>query len=154
MDTSPRNTSEVEQVEADAGPVTLTSRPALGHVRASGRWPRRRVLSAVGILAVFALGVQLSASWDPVAAPAWSALTLGTIILASLALATFVPLPGHGVGLDIGCTPCAAAGGMLALAGTWLAASSAYDGGNASLGLALAGAALARRVTEPVTCSA
>jgi hypothetical protein len=154
MDTAPRSTSEVEQVEADAPPVTMTARPALGHVRASGRWPRRRLLAAAGILVVLALGVQLVAGWDLATAPAWSALVLGVIVLASLALATFVPLPGHGVGLDVGCTPCAAAGGMLALAGSWLAASSAHDAGNASLGLALAGAALVRRLTEPVTCSA
>lgn len=153
MDASPRSTSEVEPAETGA-PVTMTPRPALGHVRASGRWPRRRLLSAAGILVVLAVGVQLVSGWAPAAAPAWSALMFGVIVLASMALATFVPLPGHGVGLDIGCTPCAAAGGMLALAGTWLAASSAYDAGSASLGLALAGAALVRRVTEPVTCSA
>ncbi len=153
MGTSRRPT-EVPPAEIDAAPVTMTSRPALGHVRASGRWPQRRLLSAVGIFAALALGVQLVAGWDPVSAPAWSALTFGVIVLASLALATFVPLPGQGGGLDIGCTPCAAAGGMLALAGSWLAASSAYDAGTASLGLALAGAAFVRRVTEPVTCSA
>lgn len=153
MDTSGRPT-EVEQAETDAAPVTMTPRPALGHVRASGRWPRRRLLSAVGIVAALVVGVQLFVGWAPVSAPAWSALTFGVIVLASLALATFVPLPGHGAGLDIGCTPCAAAGGMLALAGSWLAASSAYDAGSASLGLALAGAALVRRVTEPVTCAA
>lgn len=154
MDTAPRSTSEVEPAEVDAAPVTMTDHPALGHVRASGRWPRRRLLTAAGILGVLALAVQLVAGWDFSDAPAWSALTLGVIVLASVALATFVPLPGHGAGLDIGCTPCAAAGGMLALAGSWLAASSPYDAGNASLGLALAGAALVRRLTEPVTCSA
>lgn len=153
MDTTRPTAPEVEPA-GDTTPVTMTARPALGHVRASGRWPRRRRVAAVGIVAVLALGVQLLSGWDFASAPAWSALTLGAIGLAAVALATFVPLPGHGMGLDIGCTPCAAAGGMLALAGAWLAASSAYDAGNASLGLALAGAAVARRLTEPVTCEA
>ncbi len=137
----------------DAG-VTLTARPAVDHVRGVGRWPARRLLTASALFVVLVVAVEAMAGFEPAAAPIWSVLTLGTMALAALALATFVPLPGHGAALDIGCTPCAAAGGMLAVAGSWLAASSAYDGGTAALGLALAGAALARRVTEPVTCEA
>lgn len=118
----------------------------------AGHWPPRRLVSAGGLAAVVAVAVQALVGWEPLAAPMWTWLTFGAIILGSLAAATFVPLPGHGARLDMGCTPCAAGGGLLALAGMWLAASSAYDGGTASLGLALAGAALARRATEPRAC--
>lgn len=118
----------------------------------SAHWPRRRLLSALALAAAVVVAVQALVGWEPLAAPMWTWLTIGAIILGSLAAATFVPLPGHGARLDMGCTPCAAGGGLLALAGMWLAASSAYDGGTASLGLALAGAALVRRATEPQAC--
>ncbi len=154
MDVTPRTTPDTDPAATAPRPVTMTSAPAITRLTAPGRWPRRRRLAALGILLVLVLAVQLLVGWDPVGAPAWSAITFVAVSFAALALATFVPLPGQGFGLDIGCTPCAAAGGMLAIAGTWLAASSAYDGGSASLGLALAGAALVRRHTEPVTCQA
>jgi hypothetical protein len=118
----------------------------------AGRWPTRRLVAAGAVAGLLAAAVQLFVGWNLTGAPTWAALTAITLVLGSLALATFLPLPGHGRGLDVGCTPCAAGGGLLALAGMWLAISSAYDGGNASLGVALAGAALVRRVTEPTTC--
>lgn len=154
MDTSPSSHVAPESGADTGASVTLTARPAVDRVLGVGRWPARRLLSAAVLFMVLVIAVQVLVGWQPGAAPTWSALTLGTLGLASLALSTFIPLPGHGAALDIGCTPCAAAGGMLAVAGSWLAASSAYAGGTAALGLALAGAALARRVTEPVTCEA
>lgn len=132
---------------ATAGTPTVVSSPGL-----ASRWPARRLVAAGTVAALLLLAVQLFVGWNPAGAPMWTALNVITIALGSLALATFLPLPGHGRGLDVGCTPCAAGGGLLALAGMWLAASSAYDGGNASLGVALAGAALVRRVTEPSSC--
>ncbi len=136
----------------DSGAGARPSAPVVSRPGLVGRWPARRLAAAGSAAVLLAVVVQLFVGWNLTGAPTWALLTAITVVLGSLALATFLPLPGQGLALDVGCTPCAAGGGLLALAGMWLAISSAYDGGNASLGVALAGAALVRRVTEPTTC--
>ncbi|TQM62123.1 hypothetical protein [Humibacillus xanthopallidus] len=118
-----------------------------------GRWPARRVWSGVGLLAALVLLVAAGPGWAFTTQPLWSVLTLGALAAASVALATFVPLPGEGLHVHLGCGPCAAVGGLAAVGSAWLALTSALDAGTASLALALAGFGLARRVTEPQTCA-
>ena len=118
-----------------------------------GRWPGRRVWSGVGLLAALVVLVASGPGWALATQPLWSVLTLGALAAASAALATFVPLAGEGLHVHLGCGPCAAVGGLAAVGGAWLALTSALDGGTSSLALALAGFGLARRVTEPQTCT-
>ena len=98
--------------------------------------------------------VGATAGWTLVDAPLWTVLTAAAVVLSSLALALFVPRPGEGWRPDFGCAPCAAAGLALAVAAPWLAIETAPDGGRAALAVALGGAALARRLTEPPVCEA
>lgn len=112
----------------------------------------RRRTAAVAIAALLVAVVAVTAGWAPTEQPVWAALALGAITTSSLALGTFVPLRGEGLHLHLGCAPCAAADGLAALAGAWLAVASAHDGGMASLALALGGFALVRRLTTPETC--
>jgi peptidoglycan/LPS O-acetylase OafA/YrhL len=136
-------------------PVDLTAHAALAPIAAgAGRWPVRRRVAAAALAALLAVVVAVTSGWDVGRAPLWSALTLATIVLAALTLATYLPARGQGWRPDLGCGSCALVAGFAAGAGTWLAVSSAFDGGTASLGLALAGAALAKRLTDPVTCEA
>lgn len=116
----------------------------------AGRWPARRLLAAVALVVLMAIVVAVAPGWDLAGAPLWSALTLGTIFAAALALATYVPAQGWRP--DLGCGSCATVSALAAVAGTWLAMTSGFDGGTASLGLALAGASLAKRLTDPDVC--
>jgi hypothetical protein len=118
----------------------------------SGRWPLRRRAAGVVLTVALVVLVAVGPGWAFVAQPLWSILTLVALVSASVALATFVPLPGEGVRVHLGCAPCAWVGGLAAIGGAWLALTSAHDGGTASLALALGGFALARRLTEPQTC--
>jgi hypothetical protein len=116
------------------------------------RWPVRRRVALFVILAGLVLLVSAGPGWAFAAQPMWSVMTLGAVVAAAVALATFVPLAGEGLHVHLGCGPCAATEGLAALAGAWLALTSAADGGTASLALALSGFAVARRLTEPPTC--
>lgn len=116
------------------------------------RWPVRRRVAALVVLAGLVLLVAVGPGWALGAQPMWSVMTLGAVAAAAVAAATYVPLEGEGLHIHVGCGPCAAAGGLAALAGGWLALTSAYDRGTASLALALSGFAVARRLTEPTTC--
>lgn len=131
--------------------VSTDPRPHLGGAPAS-RWPRRRVLSAVGLAAV--LGALLLSR--AVSAPDASFLTTITALaatgLASAALSTFVPSAGPLRGLELGCGPCAAAGGMLAGAAAWMAVSDPTQMGSATLAFGLGGIALVQRLSTPATC--
>jgi hypothetical protein len=138
--------------EPEAQPIDLGTPASTVPVPVrAGRWPGRRRLAAAALTVVLAMVVALTTGWDLAGAPLWSALTLGTIVVAALALATYVPARGWRP--DLGCGSCAAAAGFAALGGAWLATTSAFDGGTASLGLALAGAALAKRLTDPAVCT-
>lgn len=128
-------------------PAVVTARA--GH---TSRWPRRRRVAAAMLFVALVLLGTVGQGWAFATQPLWSVVTLGALVVAAGALATFVPLPGEGLHVHLGCGPCAAAGGLAALGGAWLALTSAFDAGTASLALALGGFALARRLTEPQTC--
>jgi hypothetical protein len=112
----------------------------------------RRAVAGVVVFVALVLLAAVGEGWAFATQPLWSALALAALGAAAAALATFVPLPSEGVHVHLGCGPCAAVGGLAAIGGAWLALTSGHDGGTASLALALAGFALARRVTEPQTC--
>ncbi|HLS44803.1 MAG TPA: hypothetical protein VK045_05165 [Ornithinicoccus sp.] len=126
---------------------------ATGSVVQQGRWSRRRRLAALGLMAGMVVLVAAMVGWPVADQPLWSALTAGTVVASSLTLALFVPQPGAGWRPDFGCTPCASLALLAAVAGPWLAIATAPEGGWAAQGLVIAAFALARRLTEPPTCS-
>jgi hypothetical protein len=133
-------------------PVDLTGRAALAPVTPGRlRWPARRRIAAAA-LTVLLVGVVTATQGWAGGRPLWSVVTLATIVLSALALATYVPARGQGWRPDLGCGSCAAAAGFAAVSGTWLAITSDFDGGTAALGMALAGAALVKRLTDPAVC--
>jgi hypothetical protein len=137
--------------------AALTAPPVLGPLDSSTssatvRWPRRRRVAAAVIMVGLVVLIGATAGWTLTEAPLWTVLAAGTVVLSSLALALFVPHPGEGWRPDFGCAPCAVAGLALAVAGPWLAIETAHEGGRAGFALVLAGAALARRLTEPPVC--
>lgn len=126
-------------------------RPALDAPPAS-RWTRRRLLAVAGLALVLG-AILLSRA---AAAPDVSVLTtltaLAATVLASAALATFVPASGPLRGLELGCGPCAAAGGLLAGAAAWMSVSDPTQVSSATLALGLGGIALVQRLSTPATC--
>lgn len=117
------------------------------------RWPRRRVVAAVVAGAALAWFVLFRTGGEVGVAPAWTALSLATVTLAALALSTFIPMPGQGASLDLGCGPCAVAGGLMAIGSVWYVLSEAIATGTGLLGLALAGASFVHRLSQPATCA-
>lgn len=132
---------------------------SLGHptaviddVIAPARWPRRRRVAAVVLLAGLVVLVGATAGWPLSEAPLWTVLTAGTVVISSLALALFVPRSGGGWRPDLGCAPCAVAGLAVAVAAPWLIIETAPQVERAALALVIAGAGLARKLTEPAVC--
>jgi hypothetical protein len=111
------------------------------------------VVAAVLVAAASASVVGIAAGWAPTGFPAWTALAALVVLAASLTLATFVPRAGSGRVVEVGCGPCAAMTGVASVAAVWIVASSAHDAGQASVAAALAGFALAKRLTDPEVCA-
>lgn len=112
-----------------------------------------RVIVATTVLVVaFVLAVAWGPGWAFGAQPMWSVTVLAALVAAAGAGATFVPRPGEARPVHVGCGPCVLVDALAAVAGAWLALTSAYDAGTAALALALTGFALARRVTAPSAC--
>lgn len=136
-----------------AATVTVSAEPTTDRGPAAAWLASTRTRVAAVVLAlVWIVVVAVAVGWQWVDQPLWSVFMLAAVGLSSLALATFVPQPGQGWKPSVGCAPCAAAGWVLAVAGPWLAIAAAPLGQRAALGMALAGAAVARRLTEPPTC--
>lgn len=146
--------AEVATVEPTPGgrvgmqPATT---PALG-AGAASRWPRRRILAAMGLAAVLGVVLLTRAVGAPDASVLTTVTALAATMLASAALATFVPGSGPLHGLELGCGPCAAAGGLLAGATSWMAVSDPSQVGPATLAFGLGGIALVQRLSTPATC--
>lgn len=141
--------------------VDLVGSPVLGQLdgsirgaaaSATARWSPRRRAATAAILVGLVLLVGLTVGWPLADAPGWTVLTAGTVVLSSLALGLFIPQPGAGWRPDFGCAPCAVAGLAMAVAGPWLAIETAPQVERAALALVIAGAGLARKLTEPPVC--
>lgn len=116
-------------------------------------WPRRRRLVAAASAVLIVLG-QLIAAPDDAPLPAWWwAATLATSTLAGAVLASYVPVPGSGRRVDVGCTPCAMlAGGLAAFA--LLGSLGKVDAGSSLIAFVLVVAGLYQRTKDAETCRA
>ena len=81
----------------------------------------------------------------------WTVLAGLVALTASATLATYLPRPGSGARLDVGCTPCASVAALtVPIAAVVL--NSALDVPSAILALGVAGFGLWRRLMDPSTC--
>lgn len=117
-------------------------------------WPPRRLaVVAVASPALLALLIVVSGPGTTVTPPGWFALVALVAVVAAATLATYVPLPGTGRRLDIGCTPCASAAAVSVLIAVGVVSSASHDVPTAILGLGVAGFGLRQRLANPTTCA-
>lgn len=146
--------------------VTVTPRPEvvddspaappvrrLGRVRA--QWPARRIaVVAAGAPALLALLVVASGGRATVIPGGWIALVALIAATSATTLATYLPLPGAGRRLDLGCTPCAAAAALSVVVAGAVLVSTPHDVPTAILAAGVAAFGLRQRLANPSTCPA
>lgn len=117
-------------------------------------WPPRRLLAVAvltpALLALLLVGSRGAATVIPAGWTALAVLVAGT---SAATLATYVPLPGTGRRLDLGCSPCASIAALSALVAVAVVVSTPHDVPSAILGLGVAGFGLRQRLTGPGGCA-
>lgn len=103
---------------------------------------------------LFALLVSAAGGWEPGLAPGWTALVALVALGGAATLASYLPRPGYGRRLDVGCTPCAAVAALSVLGAAVVLSTAPYDMSTAALALVIVGFGLTQRLTSPSTCAA
>lgn len=109
---------------------------------------------AVAAPLVLALLVATSGGWGPAASPGWIALVSLTALATATTVATYLPLPGTGLRLDVGCMPCAVVAPLSVVVSVGLVGSAAHDVPSAMLALGVAAFGLRQRLTNASSCAA
>ncbi|MEO6145027.1 MAG: hypothetical protein ABIP19_13700 [Dermatophilaceae bacterium] len=126
-----------------------------GFHNAANAWPRRKLVSAVALSPVlFAVLISAAGGRAQGLAPGWTALVALVALGASATLASYLPRPGYGRRLDLGCTPCAAVAALSVVGAAWVLHSTPHDLSSAALALVIIGFGLAQRLTSPSSCAA
>jgi hypothetical protein len=117
-----------------------------------GQFPRRRVVVALVLWPV--LYVVFASAAGPAAAGSllWSVLLAVTAALAALTLSTYVPVPGTGGRVEVGCEPCARIAGASVLGSAVLLTMANPNPTAAVAPLLLAAAGLVQRVRGSRSC--
>ncbi len=131
-------------------------RPPLPASGAITRSPRRRILAAVLLAPALFVGlVTAGGGWPPTPAVAWTALVALTAAGGAATLATYLPAPGAGWRLELGCAPCAAVSALSVLAAAFLLQSAPHQWSMALTATVVVGLGLARRLPSAgATCGA
>ena len=147
----PRTESGVDPV-VPVGPVVIpTGRRRLANARAA--WPLRRLV-AVAVLFPVLMALLVAVTGGTVAPLGWTTL-VGLVALACAStLATYLPRPGNGARLDVGCTPCASVVAVSVLIAAGVLSTAPHDVPTAVLALGVALFGLRQRLTDPSTCAA
>ena len=125
------------------------------YANASTAWPlRKRMTVALIAPVLFVLMVATSGGWAPATSPGWTAVVAGVALASATTLATYLPQPGSGLKLDLGCTPCAAVAAVTVLASFGLVNSAPHDVSTAVLALGVSAFGLVQRLNNPSTCPA
>jgi hypothetical protein len=120
-----------------------------------GAWPlRRRVAVAVLAPVMFIVSLAATGGWAVVTAPGWTALVVVVALASATTLATYLPLPGAGLKLEFGCTPCAAVAAVSVLASLGLLSSAPHEVPTAVLALGVVAFGLRQRLANLGTCPA
>jgi hypothetical protein len=149
-----RSTPETDpSVDPSADSAAPTTRPR--YANALAPWPmRRRVAVAVAAAVLFGLMVTVSGGWTTPTSVGWTALVATAALSCATTLATYLPPPGAGLRLEVGCTPCAAAAAVTVLASLGLLSSAPGDVSTAMLALGASAFGLVQRLKNPTTCPA
>lgn len=121
--------------------------------QARGAWPSRRIV-VVAVLAPALMVLLTAVSGDEVSPPGWTGLAGLVALTAAATAATYVPRPGSGAQLDVGCTPCASVAAITVPIAVVVLTSSPHDVPSALLALGVALFGLRQRLTDPSTCPA
>lgn len=117
----------------------------------TGRWPRRRIV--VGLVTSPVIGVGLATVGGGLPGPAgWTALVAVAALLGGATLASYVPVPGAGRRLDIGCTPCAVVAALTLVGAAGILGGSPHAASSAALAVGLVAFGLLQRMTDPESC--
>jgi hypothetical protein len=103
---------------------------------------------------LFVLTVAASGGWAPVTSPGWTALVAMVALAGATTLATYLPHPGAGLKVELGCTPCAAVAAVTVVASFGLLSSAPHDVSTAVLALVVSSFGVVQRLKNPSTCPA
>lgn len=111
---------------------------------------------AVTVLApvLFVLMVATAGVWDLTTSAGWTVLVAIVALSCATTLATYLPSPGTGLRVDLGCTPCAAVAAVSVLAPFGVLSSAPHDASTAFLALGISVFGLVQRLNNPSTCPA
>ncbi len=140
---------------APVQPAHLGGQPVRrGFANAADGWTLRRLV-AVAVLfpLLLALMVGAAGGWAPSAAPGWTALVAVAAVAAAGTLATYLPRPGAGHRLDLGCTPCAMVAVLSVFGAGAVLRTAPHDVSTAAFAVVIAGFGLTQRLTSPSTCA-
>ena len=147
------STGDDGRAAARLGPAGALSHR--GFHNAANAWPRRRLVSAAALSPVlFIVLTSAAGGWAPGLAPGWTALVALVALGASATLASYLPRPGYGRRLDVGCTPCAAVAALSVVGASGVLRSNPHDLSSAALALVIIGFGLTQRLTSPSSCAA
>ena len=140
------------RTDLDADQSTPATTMSAG-ARARAAWPARRLVS-VAVLTPSLVGalVAVGGGWSTAAPPAWLALVVAIALACSVTLASYLPRPGAGRRLDIGCTPCASVAALSVVIAAGVLSSDPHDVPTAILALAVAAFGVWKRLTDPSAC--
>lgn len=120
-------------------------------------WPTRRwVVVAVLLLPATVLFGWVGGAGDPTLIhPAWSwPVATGYGLVSSLILASYVPAPGSGRRIEVGCSPCAVMAAVAVLAAILLRSADPTSGLRAALCGVVLLAGLRQRLADASSCAA
>jgi len=139
--------------EADLGRGAGTS--GRRSTRALARWPMRRI-AAVALLApaLLALFVAASGGGQTAVPGGWTALVALLAVTSATTLATYLPLPGTGRRLDLGCTPCGWVAALSVVIAAAVLTSTPHDVPTAILAAGVAAFGLRQRLVNASSCAA
>ncbi|WP_146192316.1 hypothetical protein [Cellulomonas sp. WB94] len=146
------------RTEPAADPLTpvlqvAVTAPGRRWSRARAAWPPRRLV-AVAVIAPALMVLLTAVSGDSVSPPGWTALAGLVALTAAATAATYLPRPGSGARLDVGCTPCASVAAITVPIAAVVLTASPHDVPSALLALGVAVFGLRQRLTDPSACPA
>lgn len=115
-------------------------------------WPPRRLV-AVAVAAPALLVVPIARALGSMT-PAWIVMAGIVAIAGAAVLATYLPPPGAGARLQIGCTPCASIAVLTVPISIAVLSAPPYDLASALPAVGVAGFGLWQRLTDPRACPA
>ena len=121
--------------------------------KARAAWPLRRLV-VVAVVAAALMALLVAIARRPVTPPGWTALAGLVALTGAATVATYVPRPGSGARLDVGCTPCASVAALTVPIAVVVLNMSSHDVPSAILALGVAVFGLRQRLTDPSTCPA